>query len=302
MPKQIPEFETEDTERAVRETHKIETNGIRLNVVQAGPEEGPLVLLLHGFPEFSYGWRRQIPALAAAGYRVWAPDQRGYHLSDKPSGIGAYSLDELAADVIGLIDAAGREQAYLIGHDWGGAVAWWVAAKYPERLAKLVILNVPHGAVMKKQLRNNRAQLRKSWYMLFFQLPWLPEYLAQRRNWQMVADALTKTSRPGTFTAQDLDRYRAAWSQPGAYQSMLNWYRALFQQPPKATPGAPITVPTLLIWGARDKFLGRELAQPSIDRCDDGELVFIEEASHWVQHEEADRVNELIGAFLGSEA
>jgi pimeloyl-ACP methyl ester carboxylesterase len=276
----------------------IETNGIRLNVVQDGPVEGPLVILLHGFPEFSFGWRQQIPYLASAGYRVWAPDQRGYNLSDKPEGIAAYNLDELAADVIGLINAAGQEQAFLIGHDWGASVAWWAAAKYPDRLAKLVTLNVPHGAVMQKNLRSNFSQMRKSWYMFFFQVPWLPEMLAQRQDWKMVTDVLMKSSRPGTFNASDLDQYRHAWSQPNAYRSMLNWYRAIIQKPPRPPARARISVPTLLIWGAEDKFLGREMAQPSIDLCDDGRLVFIEEATHWVQHEEAGRVNQLIETFL----
>ena len=131
----------------------IETNGIRLHVAQTGSEEKPLVILLHGFPEFSYGWRKQIPYLVEAGYRVWAPDQRGYNLSDKPDGIAAYSIDKLAADVIGLIDAAGEKKAFLVGHDWGAAVAWWVAAKYPERIRKLVNLNVPHHSVMRKNLQ-----------------------------------------------------------------------------------------------------------------------------------------------------
>ncbi len=276
----------------------IETNGIRLRVVQAGPAEGPLVILLHGFPEFWYSWRRQIPYLASAGYRVWAPDQRGYNLSDKPDGITEYTIDLLAADVIGLMDAANQKQAFLVGHDWGAAVAWWVAAKYPDRLAKMVVLNVPHGAVMKKHLRRNLAQLRRSWYMFFFQVPWLPETLARLQNWNIPAQALKDSSRPGTFTNSDLDQYRQAWSQPKAYRSMLNWYRAIIQKPPTPPANPRITVPTLLIWGAQDRFLGLEMAQPSIDLCYDGRLVFIEEATHWVQHEEAERVNELIDTFL----
>ena len=277
----------------------IETNGIHLNVLQDGPEDGKLVILLHGFPEFSYGWRKQIPALASAGYRVWAPDQRGYNLSDKPDGMAAYNLDELADDVIGLIDAAGEKQAYLVGHDWGAAVAWWVAARHPDRLEKLVILNVPHGAVMQRNLRGNFSQMRKSWYMFFYQLPWLPEVVARQRNWKMMIDALRNTSRPGTFTAEDLEQYRQAWSRPKAFHSMLNWYRAMMQRPPKAPPRGRIRVPTLMIWGAQDKFLGREMAQPSIDLCKDGKLVFLEEATHWVQHEEAEQVNQLIASFLG---
>ena len=278
----------------------IETNGIRLHVAQAGSDNDPLVILLHGFPEFSYGWRKQIPYLVEAGYRVWVPDQRGYNLSDKPDGLAAYSIDELAADVIGLIDAAGEKKAFLVGHDWGAAVAWWVAAKYPERLKKLVILNVPHHSVIQKHLRSSFTQLRKSWYMFFFQILWLPEFLAKQQNWKMSVESLVKTSRRGTFTEEDLLQYRQAWSQPKAYKSMLNWYRAMLQKPPKPLASSRITVPTLLIWGAKDKFLGKEMAQPSIDRCDDGRLVFIEEATHWIQHEEAERVNVLINEFLKS--
>jgi len=280
------------------EHQQITANGINLHVVQDGPSTGRLVILLHGFPEFWYGWRRQIPYLAAAGYRVWAPDQRGYNISDKPEGITAYTLDELAADVIGLMDAAGEEKAFVVGHDWGAAVAWWVAAKYPARVARMVVINVPHGAVLTKHLRRNFTQMRKSWYMFFFQLPWLPESLARLKNWNMLAKSLKDSSRQGTFTNNDLAIYRQAWSQPKANTSMLNWYRAAMQKPPTPPENRRITAPTLLIWGAQDKFLGRELAQPSIDLCDDGRLVFFEEATHWVQHEEADRVNELIDTFL----
>jgi pimeloyl-ACP methyl ester carboxylesterase len=276
----------------------IETNDIQLHVVQAGPIEGPLVVLLHGFPEFWYSWKKQIPYLANAGYRVWVPDQRGYNLSAKPDGIEAYSLDKLAADVIGLIDAAGQKQVFLIGHDWGAAVAWWVAAKYPGRIARLVVMNVPHWTVMEKNIRGNLAQMRKSWYMFFFQIPWLPEVLARLKQWNMPVQILKKSSRPGTFNDRDFDQYRQAWSQPKAYRSMLNWYRAMIQKPSIPASSKRITVPTLLIWGTKDRFLGREMAQPSIDLCDDGRLIFIEEATHWVQHEEAEQVNELIDSFL----
>ncbi|TDI83525.1 MAG: alpha/beta hydrolase [Chloroflexi bacterium] len=280
------------------EHKQITTNGINLHVVQDGPSKGRLVILLHGFPEFWYGWREQIPFFAAAGYRVWAPDQRGYNLSDKPEGIAAYKLDELAADVIGLIDAAGQEKAFVVGHDWGAAVAWWVAAKYPERVARMVVINVPHMSVMKRHVRRSLTQMRRSRYVLYFQLPWLPERLARQKNWEAPAQAMMGSSRPGTFTETDLDVYRRAWSQPRAYTSMLNWYRALVQRPHPRPANPAISVPTLLIWGVQDKFLGREMAQPSIDLCDDGRLVFIEEATHWVQHEEADRVNKLMDEFL----
>ena len=278
-----------------------ETNGIRLHVLQDGPKEGPLVILLHGFPEFSYGWKHQIPYLASAGYRVWTPDQRGYNLSEKPNGIASYSLDELAADVVGLINAAGQNQVFLVGHDWGAAVAWWVAAKYPDRLLKMVVINVPHWAVMQKHLRSNLNQLLKSWYIFFFQIPRIPEILARQCDWSYLTKLLKNSSRQNTFTNSDLDKYRKAWSQPKAFRSMLNWYRSFVQKPPTPPSNPRITVPTLLIWGAKDRFLGREMAQPSIDLCDDGRLVLIEESTHWVQHEEADRVNELISSFFSEE-
>jgi len=272
--------------------------------MEAGPADGTLVILLHGFPEFWYGWRRQIEALAAAGYRVWAPDQRGYNLSDKPPGLHSYRIDTLAADVIGLMDAAGAEKAYLVGHDWGGAVAWWVAAQYPQRLHKLVILNVPHHDILARYIRSDWRQTRRSWYIYFFQLPGLPEWLISLNGFRLFAQTLTKTSRRGTFSEADLEKYREAWGQKNALgqpaiRSMIHWYRALVRKKPVFRPGKRITVPTLLLWGARDAFLLAEMAQASIDRCDQGELIYLEKATHWIQHEEPDRVNAELIRFFG---
>lgn len=274
------------------------THGVRLHVVMAGPEDGPLVVLLHGFPELWYGWHHQIGPLAAAGFRVVAPDQRGYNLSDKPRGVHAYNLDTLALDVVGLLDALGREKACIAGHDWGGAVAWWLGMKHGQRIERLALLNMPHLKVMQRHLKRSATQLRKSAYIFLFQLPWLPEHRLARRNWEMAARALQSTSRPGTFSAADLAVYRAAWSQPGAMTAMLNWYRAALRARPSRPPGSRIHGPTLLIWGTQDRFLGAEMAQPSIDLCDDGHLVFLEEATHWVQHEEPERVNRLLIDFF----
>ena len=272
----------------------VETNGIRLHVVQAGLADGQLVILLHGFPEFWYGWRHQIDSLAQAGFWVWAPDQRGYNLSDKPTGIDAYRIDTLAADVVGLINAAGRQKAVVVGHDWGAAVAWWLAATHPERVERLVVLNVPHPAVMSRYVRQDLGQLRRSWYIGFFQLPGLPEFLCRLGNWAALTRTLRRSSRPGTFTETDYEPYRTAWSQPGAFGAMVNWYRAALQKPPERKLSKRISVPTLLIWGVRDQFLKRDMAQPSIDRCDKGRVVFFENATHWVQHEEVEAVNRLI--------
>ena len=283
-------------------THlNIKTNGITLHVVQAGPANGEVVILLHGFPEFWHAWIKQIPALVEAGYRVWIPDQRGYNLSEKPQGSSAYDIEILARDVVGLIDASGQERVALIGHDWGAAVAWWVAGKYPERLTQLVILNVPHLAIMFRTLMRSWTQLRRSWYIFFFQLPRLPEASLRRNNWTNAIRALKGSARRGTFNDADLAAYPAAWSQPGAITGMINWYRAAVRRQRKMSRLGRITTPTLMIWGAHDIALGREMAQPSIDLCDDGRLEFIEEAGHFVQHEEPERVNDLIVAFLRGE-
>ena len=204
----------------------ITTNGIKLHVVQAGPEDGPLVILLHGFPEFWYGWRNQIDYLAGKGYRVWVPDQRGYNLSDKPAGIEAYNQPVIADDVAGLIEASGREKIYLVGHDWGAAIAWWTAMKYPDKLEKLVIMNVPHPIVSAKTIGKDWRQTRKSWYIFFFQLSWLPEALLSMNNCNNLVRSMSRAMKPGVFTAADWDEYRKAWSQPGACTAMVNWYRA----------------------------------------------------------------------------
>ncbi|MFL6258796.1 MAG: alpha/beta fold hydrolase [Thermoanaerobaculia bacterium] len=277
----------------------IDTNGIRLHAVEAGPEGGPLLILLHGFPEFWYGWRHQIEPLAAAGFRILVPDQRGYNLSDKPKRAAAYNIDLLARDVLGLIDDAGVGKARVVGHDWGGLVAWWLGIRYAERIARLVLLNIPHPQVILDNLLKNPVQRKKSWYVFFFQLPWLPERAFRADGFALGVRSLRRSSRSGTFSDADLDLYREAWSQPGAVRSMIHWYRAGLRSRPKLPDSPRVRVPTLLLWGAKDRFLGREMAQPSLAFCDDGRLEFIEEASHWIQHEEAERVNEKLVGFFG---
>ncbi|MBV8199110.1 MAG: alpha/beta fold hydrolase [Acidobacteria bacterium] len=276
----------------------IATNGIRLHAVEAGPPGGRLLILLHGFPELWHAWHRYIEPFAAAGFRVLVPDQRGYNLSDKPRGIAAYRLDRLARDVVGLIDDAGRERACLAGHDWGGAVAWWVGIEFPQRLERLALLNIPHPHVMRRHLRGSREQRRRSRYMFFFQLPCLPELALRRGDWAYCARALTATSRPGTFSAADLAVYRQAWSQPGAVTAMLDWYRAALRRPPPRPASLRVRVPALLLWGTRDRFLGSEMAQPSIDLCDDGRLELVD-ATHWLHHEEPALVQRRLAEFFG---
>ncbi|MEQ8789289.1 MAG: alpha/beta hydrolase [Pirellulaceae bacterium] len=277
---------------------QIETNGVRLHAVVAGPEGGPVVIFLHGFPEFWYSWRRQIEHFARAGYRVIVPDQRGYNLSDKPSDIADYSIKQLAGDVAGVIDTVKWQQVSVVGHDWGGAVAFWLARHRPERVGRLVVINAPHFAVLPAEFRRNFKQLWRSRYMFFMQAPWLPETMYKQANYARLVKALRRTSRPGTFSDDDIQQYRQAWAQPDALRSMVNWYRALLRHRPKLPDDVDVRVATLLLWGEQDRFLGKELAEASIAHCPHGRLVTFDDATHWLHLEEPQRVNALIEEFL----
>jgi len=256
-------------------------------------------MLLHGFPEFWYGWHRQIEPLAAAGFRVIVPDQRGYNLSSKPAGVAAYALTDLVSDVIAIADQPGQEKISIAGHDWGADVAWGVALLHPQPIAKLAVLNVPHPSVMRRFLSTRPRQVLRSWYMFFFQLPWLPEALFSAFNYRIGARALLRSSRLGTFSDEDLAQYRAAWSQTRAVTAMVNWYRALFRTRAKF-PDKIVRVPTRILWGERDAFLLTEMAHESLRYCANADLLTFANASHWLQHEEPARVSELLIDFFRS--
>ena len=279
------------------ESLHLAAHGITLHAVTAGPADGPLVILLHGFPEFWYGWWRQIAPLAASGLRVVVPDQRGYNLSDKPAGVAPYRLDTLADDVLGLADALGHERFAVVGHDWGAAVAWHVASRSPERVTRAAILNAPHPATLRQYARAHLRQALKSWYVAYFQLPFLPELGLRAGGFRGLRRALQRTSRPRTFTDEDFRHYREAWAQPGALTAMLNWYRALRLAGVLAAP-ARVRVPVRVIWGDRDAFLEAGLAETSAALCERAEVFHLPDATHWVQHEEAERVNRLLIEFL----
>lgn len=290
-------------------THRTETvNGIRLHWVEAGT--GPLVVLLHGFPEFWYSWRHQIPALVDAGYRVVAPDMRGYNDSDKPAGYAAYLGEALSGDVAALIEFCGEDRAMVVGHDWGGAVAWMTAMRRPEVVQRLVVMNCPHPGVFKRGIANP-AQLLRSSYMGFFQVPLAPEAVLRTGNFTGLKWMLRSGSqRAGAFTEADLDRYAEAFAKPGALTGALAYYRAMGRRMAGAArqSGAvaqgngrgprTITAPTLVIWGRNDPALGSNLADPG-DLVSNRRIEFIEEAAHFVQADAPDRVNELLVQFLG---
>lgn len=276
----------------------ITTNGIRLHTVMAGPQSGIPVILLHGFPDNWRGWLKQIPALVEAGCRVIVPDQRGYNLSDKPKGVKSYEVYMLVEDTIGLIDALEYEKVNLVGHDWGAAVAWVLANKYPERLHRLSIMNVPHPAVMRRFLMRDLEQIRRSWYVFFFQLPWLPEAGMRADNWRGAERALRGSGKVHTFTNEDIEKYKEAWSQPGAMTAMINWYRAVIRFQPAVPKDPRIKVPTLMMWGMKDFALSHRMARPSMDYVDKGNLIFFPEATHWVQRDAAEEVNHYLIDFL----
>ncbi|GGL24894.1 alpha/beta hydrolase [Halarchaeum grantii] len=262
---------------------------VSLHCVAAGDPADPLVVLLHGFPEFWYEWRDYVGRFVDAGYRVLVPDQRGYNLSEKPDGARAYRTSALARDVLGLVESEDRTSAHLLGHDWGAAVAWEVALRHPDAVDRLGIVNVPHPSAFEAALRSNPAQMRRSWYVFFFQLPRLPEWYARRDGFAFFERAMVEDARPGAFEAGDVDRYRRAWSREGALTAMLDWYRALLRHrddPPRET----VTAPTLVAWGDRDRALLPELAAASLDYCRDGRLERFPEATHWLPHEYPERV------------
>lgn len=281
---------------AVEHRH-LRGRGVSLHAALAGPADGPLVVLLHGFPEFWYGWRHQVGPLAEAGLRVVVPDQRGYNLSAKPDGAGAYALDDLADDVLAIADEFGRQRFAVVGHDWGGVVAWHLAAREPERIDRAAVLNAPHPATLRDYARSHPGQLARSWYAAFFQVPALPERLLRLNGYALMRQSLRGSSRPGTFSDADLRLYEQAWRQPGALTAMVNWYRALPQRP--APPaGGRVRVPVRVIWGDRDRFLERGLVEAGLALCERGQAFHLPEATHWVQHEEPERVNRLLAEFL----
>ena len=276
----------------------IQTNGVRLHVMESGQADGPMVLFLHGFPEFWYAWRKQLPFFAQKDFFAVAPDQRGYNLSDKPEGIASYGINELAKDIAGLIDAYGRKQVYLVGHDWGASVAWWVAIRYPELIKKLVILNVPHPKVMARNVFKNTEQMKRSWYIFFFQIPGAVEKLAAETDYEWVLEMIKTSANSGAFTPAELEEYRKAFKKPGAFTAMVNWYRAMIQTEQEAPADFDVSMPMLLMWGEEDISMLSQMADESMAYCKQGKLIKMPGVSHWIQHEQAEKVNSLIEEFI----
>jgi epoxide hydrolase 4 len=276
-------------------------DGVRLHYVEAG--DGPPVILLHGFPEFWYSWRHQIPPLAEAGFRALAPDLRGYNLSDKPEGLDSYRVEVLVQDVVGLIRHTGAERATLVGHDWGGIIAWHTAILRPEVVERLVVLNAPHPAAYNRELWSS-TQLLRSWYAGFFQLPILPETALSAGDYAALDHVLRRNPvRPGAFSDDDIRLYKAALAQPGALTATVNYYRAAAREHSRLSSlgRRQISAPTLLIWGDRDPYLVGSLTDGLRQWVPRLRVERLPNASHWVQVDAYERVNRLLLEFLGAE-
>jgi pimeloyl-ACP methyl ester carboxylesterase len=279
---------------AINELSRCRLGEIEIAFAQAGPADGELVILLHGFPEYCGSWRKQMASLAEAGFHVVAPDQRGYNLSSKPAAVADYDLDNLAADVIGLARYLGHGTFSLIGHDWGGSVAWWIASRNATTPRRMVVLNAPHPAIWREAMGRDWRQWLRSWYVRVMRLPRLPELMIGRLGYQALSQAL----EPAKLTQAELDRYRKAWSQPGALTGMINWYRAFMKKRFPAAASFVVDVPTLIIWGDLDPYALPELAESSARLCAKARVVHMPECAHWVQHEQPGRVTELLVAFV----
>jgi len=281
----------------------VQTRGLTFEVATHGTGD-KLALLLHGFPETAHCWRFQIALLERLGYRVWAPNLRGYGRTDKPAGRAAYTMDKLEQDLTDLIDASGAREVTLVGHDWGGAVAWSYASFGARPLARLVIMNSPHPACFKRELARG-PQLLRSWYMLLFQLPWLPERMIRAGNFRSIA----RTTRgwavnKQNFSDADMQVLFDGLAQPGALTAMLNWYRAMPRSIPMISKRGErkIRVPTLVLWGEQDRALGKELTVGMERYVDELQLEFVPNASHWVQQDAPEEVNRRLEAWLRAQA
>lgn len=280
------------------ESRMIDVGEVSLHVVFAGPADGDPVIFLHGYPEFWYAWRGSMKVLADKGYRVIAPDQRGYNQSEKPTATSAYRIDKLAGDVIGLANVLGYEKVNLVGHDFGGQVAWWTTIFSPERISKLAIINKEHPYAYKGFTSQDDEV---DWYSRLLQVPILPGYLARIGNWRLLASAMRETSLPNTFPDSEMDQYRSAWDNKGAIHSMAKWYRAndRFSKNYENELGDKlIDVPTLVVLAPNDAFTPTDLTARSILFLENGKVINLETGTHWVIHEHPKLLANILGDFF----
>ncbi len=281
----------------------VRANGLRFAVRTAGAGD-KLALLLHGFPEAWFSWRHQMPLLARLGYRVWAPDLRGYGDTERPTRVSDYAVEHLVDDVHGLVEASGSKDVTLIAHDWGGMVGWHYAmrngaARGSGPLSRFVAMNIPHPRIFDRALRKPFGpQLLRSWYIFLFQLPRLPEWYLARDGHRAIRGAFSSMAvDKSRFPRELLDLYAEAAEKPGAVPAMLAYYRAALRHPPRRS-FAKIETPTLIVWGEEDKALGKELTYGTDRLVTDVTVRFVPRCSHWVQQEKPEEVNAILEQWL----
>jgi pimeloyl-ACP methyl ester carboxylesterase len=274
----------------------VEANGVTLHCASSGPPDGPLVVLLHGFPEFWFAWRDYFQPLAERGFRGVAPDQRGYNLSSKPDGVDAYRLGHAAADAFAVASALGRERFHVVGHDWGAAVVWLMAGLEPRRLLSATMIQAPHPAIWLKAMRENPMQLHlhASRYVQFVRMPWLSEMSLKLGDFAGLAWAFRSSARPEAFSPDVLDLYREAWRRPGALAAMLKWHRALFVDDLAIPAPKGLKPPTLMIWGEKDAFTVPKLIEASLALCANARLRRLPQATHWSIHDQPEVVRDAL--------
>jgi pimeloyl-ACP methyl ester carboxylesterase len=281
---------------------RVAANGLHFHVLAAGQGDR-LALFLHGFPELAFSWRHQLPVLAEEGWLAWAPDLRGYGETDRPVGRDEYAIEKLIDDVAGLIDASGARETLLVAHDWGGVIAWLFAIRKVRPLARLAIMNLPHPACFERALSRGFRQRLRSWYVLFFQLPWLPEKLFAAGGARAIGRAFRGMAvHKENFPDEVLDVYRRAALQPGALTAMINYYRALVMgggHRRQRSLGYPkLDTKTLMIWGEQDSALDITTLDGTEEFVSDLELHRLPDASHWVQQDAPEKVNEILRKWL----
>ena len=279
------------------ESNFIDVGEVTLHVVLAGPIDGEPVLLLHGFPEFWYAWRKPMAILAKAGYRVIVPDQRGYNLSDKPNGDEHYNLDELTTDMSALVKKLGYEDVNLAAHDWGGGVAWWMVLHNPELVRRFFVIDTPHPSAGESFQTEEETN---TWYRDFIRLPFIPTYLARLNDWQMLTDTFVNGSKANSFSPEDLDQFRSAWDHENAINTMVAWYRA-DNENIKEPESRQVDVPTMVVIAPNDFYIPSDLTVRSMPFLNNGELLRLEQGSHWIIQEQPEMIAQHLIEFIESE-
>lgn len=293
------------SQQTTTRTEYVQANGLNFEVDIAGDGD-KLAICLHGFPENAYSWRYQLPMLAALGYTAWAPNLRGYKGTTRPKGARNYVMDILVEDVRALIAASGKKDVTLIAHDWGGAIAWAYLLQQAGPIDKFIVMNLPHPKLMKARLQGPR-QLLRSWYIFFFQIPWLPEFILRRANARAIGKTFTSMAvDKSMFPPDTIEHFTKPAREPGALTAMLNYYRGLVRHGLKqelyTALDNRVSVPTLMIWGEQDTVLDITTTYGTADLVDDLTLRYLPNVSHWVQQESPLVVNTIMAAWLTGQA